>query len=84
MTEVDTVELEAVMATVEMNLQLPTVPLPRADRRCGWCTRPLNRLNAEPREFEGKWFHPGGCYKAYRLRFYGFIPDTVQPWGPLL
>jgi hypothetical protein len=34
--------------------------------------------------FEGKWFHPGGCYEAYRLRLYGLIPDTVEPWGPLL
>jgi hypothetical protein len=33
---------------------------------CGWCDIRLAAVPDQPREFDGRWYHPGGCVSAAR------------------
>jgi hypothetical protein len=59
-----------------------TAPLAEIQARCGWCDVRLTALPHDPpREFEGRWYHPGGCIQAARFNHYGLVGEKLRPWG---
>lgn len=59
---------------------LATTPMPSVDGGCGWCGIRLRALPDRPTLFAGRWYHPGGCLSAARLKHYSFVPESFRPW----
>lgn len=59
-----------------------TLPLPRADTRCGWCGIRACAVPDEPAVlYEGAWYHRRGCYPSARLVISGALPPDYKAWG---
>lgn len=61
--------------TAEMPELLQTVPM-RLANYCGWCDIKLSAIPDLPREFDGRYFHPGGCVQAARGEARGELTEV--------